>query len=129
MRGEGETLELDGVAASSRTSETRQTVAEHDPECQQTTSETSSYLCQLCQVGDDIFLKRLSLLLTYDISLHLRSLRKVLSECEGGRSIVNRIDKLPCQAELKKIVRFECATTKREQDIRKLHRLQETTEV
>ena len=76
-----------------------------------------------------IFLKRLPLLLTYDISLHLCSLRKVLSECEGGRSIVNRIDKLPCQAELKKIVRFECATTKREQDIRKLHRLQETTEV
>jgi len=59
----------------------------------------------------------------------VNSVRKVLSECEGGRSIVNRIDKLPCQAELKKIVRFECATTKREQDIRKLHRLQETTEV
>ena len=53
----------------------------------------------------------------------VNTVRRLLSRCEGGRSILARIDKLPCHPEIKKIARFECATTKREQDIRKLHRL------
>ena len=56
------------------------------------------------------------------ILMCVNTVRRVLSRCEEGRSIMTRIDKLPCHPEIKKIVRFECATTKREQDIKKLHR-------
>ena len=52
----------------------------------------------------------------------IRSVRKTLSEREGGRSILSAIERLPCEPDLKRMVRFECASSKREQVIRKLHR-------
>ena len=52
----------------------------------------------------------------------IRSVRKTLSERQGGRSILSAIDRLPCDQDLRRMVRFECASSKREQVIRKLHR-------
>ena len=52
----------------------------------------------------------------------IRSVRQTLSERCGGRSILCAIDKLPCDPDLKRMVRFECASSRRERVIRKLHR-------
>ncbi|XP_023333296.1 uncharacterized protein LOC111705088 [Eurytemora carolleeae] len=56
-------------------------------------------------------------------------IRYILSRSVGGKSILKRIEELPVGLEIKKILRLESATSRRKEDIKKLHRLCSETQV
>merc|ERR550517_1404650 len=56
-------------------------------------------------------------------------IRRQLSKAAGGRSILPRVDKLRLDPDLKKVLKFESAHSRRKEDIMRLHRLQEETTV
>ena len=61
--------------------------------------------------------------------ISMSAIRKTLSHAVGGRSILNSIDRLPLSCELKKMLKFESASSKRKEEIGKLIRLCEETTV
>ena len=61
--------------------------------------------------------------------ISMSGIRKTLSQAAGGRSILSSIDRLPLSCELKKILKFESASSKRKEEIGKLIRLCEETTV
>ena len=61
--------------------------------------------------------------------ISMNAIRKTLSQAAGGRSILSSIDRLPINYELKKILKFESASSKRKEEIGKLIRLCEETTV
>ena len=120
VRGEAEALELAPVQAPAGASEAGQAPPQHDHQRHLSASETGSPLCDHCQVC--LVFVNLNISTFSGNYWKFLSFRRELSKCVGGRSILDRIDKLPCHQDLRKIVKFECATSKREQVIRKLHR-------
>ena len=61
--------------------------------------------------------------------ISMSAVRRTLSQAVGGRSVLGSIDRLAVNTELKRILKFESAGSKRKEEIRKLIRLQEETTV
>eukprot|EP00090_Calanus_glacialis_P038484 TRINITY_DN67135_c0_g1_i1.p1 TRINITY_DN67135_c0_g1~~TRINITY_DN67135_c0_g1_i1.p1 ORF type:complete len:231 (-),score=70.18 TRINITY_DN67135_c0_g1_i1:55-714(-) len=61
--------------------------------------------------------------------ISLSAIRRTLSKAVEGRSILGSIDRLPVNSELKTILKFQSASSKRKEEIGKLIRLCEETTV